>query len=182
MATPPPRPPPILFLTTGGTIDKEYPRSQSGYAFEFGQLTAADRLNDLLANNATAPEIRVQHVCAVDSTEMTDVLRDELAYAIIETDAERIVVTHGTDTIIETALHVLPDVEGTGKRVAFTGAMRPERFKDSDAIFNLGASVAATALIQPGTVVVCLGGAPIDARCCARKGASFVHVADNIMR
>lgn len=99
------------------------------------------------------------------------------ASACDRTASARVVVTHGTDTMIETAKYVHASGAATGKMVAFTGSMKPERFKDSDAPFNLGMAVAATSHIQPGAVVVCMGGRAVD--CCkAKRTAEGLFVSE----
>ena len=71
-------------------------------------------------------------------------------------------MTHGTDTLIETARFLAQSGAAAAKAVAFTGAMKPERFKDSDAAFNVGAAVGATAVLSPGSIVIVMGGNVID--------------------
>ena len=111
---------------------------------------------------------RVISICKKDSTEITDADREALADAIRVAGAGRVVVTHGTDTLIQTAQHVARSGAAAGKVVAFTGAMKPERFVDSDATFNLGAAVAATAVLPAGSVVVVMGGRVVDCNECVR--------------
>lgn len=98
--------------------------------------------------------------------------------AVLQASEDRVVVTHGTDTLIESAQYLAQSGAGASKVVAFTGAMKPERFKDSDAAFNLGAAVAATATLPHGSVVVAMGGAVIDATKCARDKTSGRFVED----
>ena len=81
----------------------------------------------------------------------------------------RVLVTHGTDTMIETARYVLKSGAAEGKVVAFTGAMKPERFKDSDAAFNVGAAVGVTDTLPLGSVVVVMGGRAIPCMRCMRE-------------
>jgi L-asparaginase len=93
----------------------------------------------------------IQSICRKDSTEITDADRDALCAAVRQTTSTRIVVTHGTDTMIETAAYVLQSGAAAGKAVAFTGAMKPERFKDSDAPFNLCAEPLGPPVSAPTT-------------------------------
>ena len=157
--------PKLLVLATGGTFDKDYPRVHSGYAFEIGE-PAAERM--LASMPFLGVEWRVESVCAKDSTEITNADRDQLVAAIKRAPENRVVVAHGTDTLIESAQYVLKSGAATGKVISFTGAMKPERFKDSDAMFNLGGAVSATSCIAAGSVVVCMGGNVIPATECVR--------------
>ena len=149
----------IAILGMGGTIDKDYPRAHSGYAFEIC-APAAERV---LAQMPFLGLVwRVESVCAKDSTEITDADRDLLVAALRRAEETRVVVTHGTDTLIQTAQYVLASGAAKGKAIAFVGSMKPERFNDSDAHFNLGAAVGATSLLGAGVVVVVMGGNVID--------------------
>ena len=152
--------PRLAVLGMGGTIDKDYPRSTRGYAFEIDE-PAAERM--LGAMPFLSISWRVESIVRKDSTEITDADRELLVAAVRRAPEERIVVTHGTDTLIETAQFLHRSGAAAAKAVAFVGAMKPERFKDSDAGFNLGVAVGATALLSPGRVVVTMGG---DVRDC----------------
>lgn len=141
----------ITFVQTGGTIDKDYPRSHGGYAFEFGE-PATERL---LQRWDPSFRFDVRTAFQKDSTEVTDEDRAKLA-AMIEADANgHIVVTHGTDTLIETAAYLADRI--AGKRIVLTGAMRPERFTDSDAALNVGCAIGALQLVEPGVYVAMHG-------------------------
>ena len=159
----------VLVVGMGGTIDKDYPRTTHGYAFEIDEPAATRVLSGL-------PFLAVTHtilsVCKKDSTEIDDSDRERLVSAVRRSEALRIVVTHGTDTMIDTAKHLQASGAAAGKAVAFTGAMKPERFKDSDASFNLGSAVGVTSLLSPGSVVVCMGGNVIPAEACTRDTES----------
>ncbi|MAD34675.1 MAG: asparaginase [Planctomycetes bacterium] len=141
----------ITFVQTGGTIDKDYPRSRGGYAFEIGE-PAAGRLMERW--QATI-DFCSQTACRKDSTEITDEDRAALAALIADDPNDHVVVTHGTDTLLETAAFLADRVGG--KRVVLTGAMRPERFSDSDAPLNLGCAVGALQLADPGVYVAMHG-------------------------
>lgn len=154
----------IAIFGMGGTIDKDYPRSTNGYAFEIDE-PAAGRILSLPGVGVTHS---VMSVCKKDSTEVDDEDRLALVRAITGSPARRVVVTHGTDTLIETARFILRSGVATGRRIAFTGSMKPERFKDSDADFNLGGAVAATSICAEGSVLVCMGGLAIPCQLCTR--------------
>ncbi len=167
----------LALLAMGGTIDKDYPRSTKGYAFEIDE-PAADRV--LRELPFFALPFNVQSICKKDSTEIDAADREQLVRAVRDTAARRVVVTHGTDTLIESAQHIARSGAAEGKVVAFTGAMKPERFKDSDAVFNLGLAVGATAIGTPGAVFVCMGGRVIESSRCVRRQSSglFEEAAD----
>ena len=112
----------ITFIQTGGTIDKDYPRSSGGYAFEFGE-PAADRLLRRLN-----PSFAYDIVTAFqkDSTEITDADRSRLVDCITAATSDKIIITHGTDTMFETAAFLPPHSQA--KVILITGGMRPERF------------------------------------------------------
>lgn len=141
----------ITFVQTGGTIDKDYPRSRGGYAFEIGE-PAAGRLMERWRATLTFCS---KTACRKDSTEVTDEDRAAIAELIAEDPNDHIIVTHGTDTLLETAAFLAERVGG--KRVVLTGAMRPERFSDSDAPLNLGVAVGALHFAEPGVYVAMHG-------------------------
>jgi L-asparaginase len=143
----------ILFVQTGGTIDKDYPRSTGGYAFEFGE-PATIRLLDRLQ-----PSFSYKIVTAFqkDSLEVTDQDRQELALLIEQAVEDRVIITHGTDTMINTA-KFLADKQLSNKTIVLTGAMRPERFSNSDAPLNLGTAIAAVQMAPMGSVHVSMHG------------------------
>ena len=167
----------ILFILTGGTIDKDYPRSTGGYAFEFGDEPAVRRLLD---TRMVQPSFNytIKTAFQKDSLEVTDDDRQKLVDMILKSEERRIVITHGTDTMIDTAKYLLKNVfkgetkentepESTtttttatvdDKTIVLTGAMRPERFMNSDAPINLGAAIAAVQLIEPKNVYVTMHG------------------------
>ncbi len=141
----------ITVVLTGGTIDKDYPRLQGGYAFEFGEPAAARLLQ------RWQPSVAFDVVTAFqkDSSELTAADRRHLAEQIRALSSDRVVVTHGTDTILETAAFLAQHVQR--KRVVLTGAMRPERFSDSDAPLNFGCAVGAVQTVTEGVYVAMHG-------------------------
>ena len=177
-------------VTLGGTIDKDYPKLTSGYAFEFGDQSAAERI--LKAHPNLGISYKIKSICKKDSLEITsDDRRDLVSYIIttikyhpIYLELLRIVVTHGTDTMIETAMYIknsLSEEDRARVVIAFTGATKPERFVDSYASFNVGCAVAATSCCKPGSVVICMNGNVIPVEQCVRDEASglFMKVVVN---
>ncbi len=138
----------IKFYTTGGTIDKVYFDAMSRY--EVGD----SNIQDILQNARVNFEYEIAALFKKDSLDLTDQDRKTIVNAV-ETDAnEKIIITHGTDTMIETAgcLKTVKD-----KVIVLTGAMEPSRFKSSDAVFNIGFAVAAVQALPPGVYLAVSG-------------------------
>lgn len=146
----------ILFIQTGGTIDKDYPKNIKGYAFEIGEPA----IKRILGKINPSFEYEILELFKKDSTEITDDDRRKLFEVCSNTSHKKIVITHGTDTIIETAKY-LSGIKD--KTIILTGAFRPERFRDSDAEFNLGAAVSAVQCLNEG-VLVAMNGIVADCK------------------
>jgi L-asparaginase len=144
-----------LLVSTGGTVDKDYPRLHSGYAFEFGEPAVGRILADVQLDS----ECEVAMPFQKDSTEITEEDRTVLLATIIRAPQSRIVVTHGTDTLIDSAavLGKSTELAALGKTIIVTGAMRPERFTNSDAKFNVGVAFGALECAVPGVYVAMCG-------------------------
>ncbi|MBI3956341.1 asparaginase [Candidatus Gottesmanbacteria bacterium] len=136
----------ILFIQTGGTIDKDYPRLTKGYAFEI----TAPAVKRILEDISPFFDFEILPLLQKDSLDLTDEDRNKIRGACLSTDADKIVITHGTDTMIETA-QLLGDIKG--KAIILTGAMRPERFFNSDADFNLGIAIGAINMVKEGVFI-----------------------------
>lgn len=137
----------ILILTTGGTIDKEY--SLAG-ELEIGEPTIPRLLKPVL----TTLEFRVEQILRKDSLDLDADDRALVRERVLSAEEDRIIVTHGTDTMTATAeaLGVVRD-----RVIVLTGAMQPARMRESDASFNLGAAVAAAQLLPPGVYLAMSG-------------------------
>merc|ERR1712154_345678 len=94
----------LLFISTGGTIDKLYPRTISGYGFEFGPSAARKVISRIKPRPAF--EFRIIEAFAVDSQDMTEQHRRQVWDIIRSCQIDRIIITHGTDTIIQTAAYL----------------------------------------------------------------------------
>ncbi len=152
----------IVFIQTGGTIDKDYPRKTGGYAFEIDE-PAVERILSMV-NPTFVYEVLT--VCRKDSQDITDQDRHELLETVHKVSADRIVITHGTDTMLDTAEFL----DGsTHKVIVITGAMKPERFIASDAAFNVGVALGAAASLQPG-VYIAMNGTVLPWHDCRRDG------------
>jgi L-asparaginase len=138
----------IRFITTGGTIDKIYFDELS--EFEVGESP----LQAILSDGLVSFDYDVVSMFRKDSLELTDADRQELKDFIAGDDAGRYVISHGTDTMTETAAAL---AEITGTRIVLTGALSPARFRTTDAIFNVGMAVAAVQVVEPGIYIAMSG-------------------------
>jgi L-asparaginase len=138
----------IRFVTTGGTIDKIYFDDLS--QFEVGE----SQIQHILHEGLVAFDYEVVPLLHKDSLEVTDEDRETLRDFIINDDAERYVVTHGTDTMPDTA-KALADIDG--RTIVLTGALTPARFKSTDAMFNVGMAVATAQVAPPGVYIAMSG-------------------------
>jgi L-asparaginase len=138
----------ITILTTGGTIDKVYFDAKS--EFEIGDTL----LQELLTEANIHEGYRLRELMRKDSLDMTADDRDVIVEAVGQTNATRILITHGTDTMAQTA-EALKDVRD--KTIVLFGAMQPARMRRSDAVFNLGFAWAAVSLLPPGVYIAMNG-------------------------
>jgi L-asparaginase len=138
----------IRFITTGGTIDKIYFDALS--QFEVGE----SQVEHILKEGLVQFDYEIVPLLQKDSLEMTDDDRAYLRRHIEKDDASLYVITHGTDTMAETA-DALQGLEG--KTIVLTGALTPARFRTTDAIFNVGMAVAAVQVAAPGVYIAMSG-------------------------
>ena len=138
----------IQIFTAGGTIDKVYFDANS--EFEIGDSL----LPELLAESNIHEGYRIDGLLRTDSLEMTDADRNRVRDAVERCDAGRILITHGTDTMPETARSLLNVKD---KTIVLTGAMQPARMRRSDAMFNIGFAWAAVKLLPAGVYVAMNG-------------------------
>ncbi len=138
----------ITILTTGGTIDKVYFDANSD--FEVGDTL----LPDLLTESNIHDGYTIHEVLRKDSLEITADDRQAIVQAASSTPGDKILITHGTDTMAETA-SALKTVKG--KTIVLFGAMQPARMRRSDAIFNLGFAWSAVSLLPEGIYIAMNG-------------------------
>ena len=160
----------ILLLTTGGTIDKIYFDALSDY--QVGETVKAKLLDVARVKRP----FRIEEVTRKDSLELDDQDR-ALIYARVAAASERhIVITHGTDTMTETAKQ-LKDI--AGKTIVLVGALAPARFGESDASFNLGMAFATAQVAEPGVYITMSGSVfRADQVVKDRAKGAFVPVQD----
>lgn len=138
----------IEIMTTGGTIDKVYFDAKS--SFQVGDSAIAELLRE--ANLDL--EIRVTELLRKDSLEMTDADRARIRAAVATSAARQIVITHGTDTMVQTGC-ALRGI--AAKTIVLTGAMQPARFRATDALFNVAAALTAVQTLPPGVYIAMNG-------------------------
>jgi L-asparaginase len=140
---------PIRLFVTGGTFDKEYDEIR-------GTLYFSDtHLPDMLQLGRCRLDVEVRTLMMIDSLEMTDADRELIAHNCNEVAERCIVITHGTDTMVDTARVLAANVKD--KTIVLTGAMIPIAFGSSDGLFNLGGAIAAVQALAPGVWVTMNG-------------------------
>ena len=139
----------IRIFITGGTFDKEYNELT-------GQLFFKDtHINELLEKGRCKVPVEIRTLMMIDSLDMTDHDRDLIAHQCNQCEENKIVITHGTDTMSETAKALAEKVKN--KTVVLTGAMIPIKFGSSDGLFNLGSALAFAQTLAPGVYVAMNG-------------------------
>ncbi len=144
----------LLIVTTGGTIDKVYFDDKSD--FQVGE----PQIGRILLELGVAFRFNVIPILRKDSLHINAEDRELLRAAIAAQATRHVLVTHGTDTMVETA-RVLASI--AGKTIVLTGALNPARFRGSDAEFNIGTAVGAVQSLQPG-VYIAMNGRVWDPR------------------
>jgi L-asparaginase len=138
----------LTVITTGGTIDKVYFDAKSDYQ------VGAPQIGDILAQLGVAFTFDVVPVLRKDSLEMTDADRAAIRAAIEHQPHRHIIITHGTDTMVETARALAGIAD---KTIVLTGALNPARFTGSDAVFNIGCAVGAVQSLAEGVWIAMNG-------------------------
>ena len=140
----------LLIITTGGTIDKIYFDDKSDY--QIGE----PQISQILHAMHVAFEFEVTALMRKDSLHLGDADRDLIRATATASNCSHILITHGTDSMVETAA-ALDGLEG--KTIVLTGALNPARFRDSDAIFNIGCAVGAVQSLPAGVYIAMNGKA-----------------------
>ncbi|MGH8151181.1 MAG: asparaginase domain-containing protein [Rhodanobacteraceae bacterium] len=138
----------LAVITTGGTIDKVYFDAKSNYQ------VGAPQIGAILARLGVAFEFEVVPLLRKDSLEMTDTDRAAIRHAVEQQPRHHILITHGTDTMVDTA-RALAGI--AGKTIVLTGALNPARFQGSDAVFNVGCAVGAVQSLGEGVWIAMNG-------------------------
>jgi len=138
----------LLIVTTGGTIDKVYFDDKSDY--QVGE----PQIGRILEELGVAFRFRVIPIMRKDSLHIETADRELLRATIAAQEEAHVLVTHGTDTMIDTA-RVLASI--ADKTIVLTGALNPARFRGSDAEFNIGTAVGAVQSLPPGVYIAMNG-------------------------
>ena len=138
----------VAILATGGTFDKVYFDANSEYSIGDPCITA------ILDEGNVNSDYRIQSILKKDSLDITSKERQIIKNSVEECAEERIIIIHGTDTMVETAKS-LEDIKD--KTIVLTGAMQPARFKKTDAIFNSGFALAAAQILEYGVYITMNG-------------------------
>ncbi len=149
----------IRIFTTGGTIDKLYFDAKS--AFEVGD----PQILELLSGANLAVAVQVTPLLRKDSLEMNDADRELIRQAVENAALTQIVITHGTDTMIQTARYLLGIA---GKTIVLTGSMQPARFRNTDALYNVASAITAVQILPAG-VYIAMNGCIFDPRQCVKN-------------
>jgi len=138
----------IKIFTTGGTIDKVYFDAKSLFSIGTPQTST------ILENALFQPEFEVEELFKKDSLDITEEDRALICKRVSSDTARCILITHGTDTMVETAraLEAIPD-----KVIVLVGSLSPARFKGSDAEFNIGFAMGALQSLTPGVYIAMNG-------------------------
>ncbi|MDX1514467.1 MAG: asparaginase domain-containing protein [Gammaproteobacteria bacterium] len=160
----------IKILTTGGTIDKIYFDAKS--EFQVGD----PQIGELLREANVSFDFSVESILKKDSLEMTDEDRSLIRRHAEDDACDRLLITHGTDTMVKTAGTLLGIA---GKTIVLTGSMQPARLRVSDAIFNIGYAIAAVQLLDAG-VYIAMNGRVFDPRRAVKNVEQhrFEHVSE----
>jgi L-asparaginase len=148
----------IRVLATGGTFDKDYSELQ-------GRLFFHDtHVPEMLRLGRCRLDVSVRTLMMIDSLEMTDAQRATIVDHCRRCEEMQIVITHGTDSIAQTA-HAL-EAAGIGKTIVLTGAMAPYAFGSSDGLFNLGSALSFAQVLPPGVYLA------LNGRCSMLEGGT----------
>jgi len=138
----------IVVFTTGGTISKRYDEISGELIFD------KNHLQKILDQSRVYLDLNIKPLFLKDSLDMDDSDRETILEAVKNTNSKKIIITHGTDTMIESAkkLSIIKD-----KTIILTGAMIPFAFKNSDALFNLGSAFGAISIFDSGVYIAMNG-------------------------
>ena len=139
----------ISILITGGTFDKEYDEINGILSFKKTQI------HEMLHQSRAKIEFDIKTLMLIDSLEMSDKQREEIVNNCSQDENNKIIITHGTDTIAETGQAIMK--QNLNKCIILTGAMIPIKFGSSDGLFNLGCAVGLVQSLENGVYVAMNG-------------------------
>jgi L-asparaginase len=140
----------IQIFTCGGTIDKDYSAALDGYNFVINDSA----IQEVLSHMNLAFTFEYKMLLQKDSLDMTDADRELIREECAKCRHNKILITHGTDTMVQTAATLAQII---GKTIVLTGSMRPLAFAQTDAIFNLGTAIGALDQCGPGVWIAFSG-------------------------
>ena len=140
---------PIKIFVTGGTFDKEYNELNGELYFK------KTHLHEMLALGRSQLKVDIETIMMKDSLEMSNDDRNTIVQQCLESDESKILITHGTDTMVETATLLAKKI--TTKTIVLTGAMIPYKFGSSDGLFNLGSALSFLQSLPHGIYIAMNG-------------------------
>jgi L-asparaginase len=142
----------IRIFVTGGTFDKEYNELTGALSFKDSHLP------EMLRLGRSRVDVTVRTLMMIDSLDMTDADRAIIVEQCRQASESRLLITHGTDTMVETAAALAgAQTPATGKTIVLTGAMIPYAFGSSDGLFNLGSALSFVQVLPPGVYIAMNG-------------------------
>jgi L-asparaginase len=135
----------IQILVTGGTFDKEYNELDGSLYFK------ETHLQEMLEKGRSRLDLQIETLFMKDSLEFTQNERAKIQQACAKASSDRILITHGTDTMTQTAEFLANQI--SDKTIVLTGAMIPYKFGSSDGMFNLGSALAFVQILPPGVYI-----------------------------
>ncbi len=135
----------IQILVTGGTFDKEYNELDGSLYFK------ETHLQEMLEKGRSRLDLQIETLFMKDSLEFTENERAKIQQACAKASSDRILITHGTDTMTQTAEYLANQI--SDKTIVLTGAMIPYKFGSSDGMFNLGSALAFVQILPPGVYI-----------------------------
>jgi L-asparaginase len=143
---------PIRIFVTGGTFDKEYSEVAGALAFKDTHLP------EMLRLGRSRVDVSVRTLMMIDSLDMTDADRSLILEQCRQTSEARVLITHGTDTMVDTARAIATASPPLAdKTIVLTGAMVPYAFGSSDGLFNLGSALSFVQVLPPGVYIAMNG-------------------------
>jgi len=139
----------IKLFATGGTFDKEFNEINGGLEFK------KTNLYELLELGRCKLDIKIETLMMIDSLKMSDAERNYIIEKCKKENTHKIVITHGTDTMVETAEVLAKNIKD--KTIILTGAMIPIKFGSSDGLFNLGSALSFVQILEPGVYITMNG-------------------------
>jgi L-asparaginase len=141
----------LKIFATGGSMDKAYSTQESDF------VVGEPQIGRVLTDANVNLDYEIESLLAKDSLDITDEDRARIVDRVRDEACPRIVITHGTDTMIQTGLALIRAGLGSTRTIVLTGAMQPAAFQHTDADFNAGGAVIAAQILPPGVYIVMNG-------------------------